>query len=344
MWRNAEFAAFVPWLRDYNLARPTAERAGFFGLDIYGMNASIGAVLGYLDRIDTAAAAAARERYSCLAPWRADPAAYGHAVLTGGYQAREQYVISQLRALLEKRLEYMRNGPDAFFDAAQNARMVAAAERYYRVMYWGAAASWNLRDTYRFETLQRLLQRHGPASKAVVWAHNSHIGNAAATAMSWQRGELNLGQLCREHYGSAAASIGFGTDHGTVAAASDWDGPMAIKRVLPAREDSYERIAHDSGVPRFFLDLREGSDAGPRIAIEATGAVRAALMPPRQERFIGVIYRPETEFLSHYAEASLPQQFDAWIWFDETAAIEALPAPASGQVVEDLPETYSFGL
>jgi erythromycin esterase-like protein len=200
----------------------------------------------------------------------------------------------------------------------QNARLVAAAERYYRTLYYGGAESWNLRDTSMFETLERLLDRHGEGGKAVVWAHNSHIGDARFTEMGIVRDELNLGQLCRERFGAEAALIGFSTHSGTVAAASDWDGKMEIRSVRPSRSDSYEHLCHEAGVPRFLLDLGRNE------------ALSHRLLQPRLERFIGVIYRPATELLSHYVEASLPQQFDAFAWFDETSALTPLARTIHG--------------
>jgi erythromycin esterase-like protein len=218
---------------------------------------------------------------------------------------------------------------ESFLDAAQNARLIASAERYYRIMYYGGAESWNLRDTHMFETLQHLLEAHGNDSKAVVWAHNSHIGDARHTEMGALREELNIGQLCRQHFGAGAALIGFGTHTGTVAAATDWDGDMEVKRVRPSHRDSYERLCHDAALPRFALDLHRDE------------ALRRRLFEPRLERFIGVIYRPDTELTSHYAEASLPQQFDAFLWFDETSAVTPLgPEHARPGV----PDTYPFAL
>ena len=219
----------------------------------------------------------------------------------------------------------------AKYDATQNARVVADAERYYRAMYYGSATSWNLRDAHMFDTLQALLAFYGPESRGIVWEHNSHIGDATATEMS-ARGELNVGQLCRAKYHGRAYAIGFGTDHGTVAAASGWDEPMEHMRVRPSHPESYERVFHDSGVPAFALHLR-----APRRA-----DVRAELLPPRLERAIGVVYRPDTELASHYFYASLPHQFDELVWFDETRAVRALEARERPSA--DLPETYPFGL
>ncbi len=330
MWRNKDMHDFVAWLRTHNAALPPARRAGFYGLDLYNMSASIAAVLAYLDRVDPPAAASARTRYACLTPWSREPSAYGRASLTEGYALCEQPVTRILIDLLQKELQYARNDGESFLDAAQNARLVADAERYYRVMYYGSAESWNLRDRHMFETLDHVLRQQGPAAKAVVWAHNSHIGDARFTDMGTERGELNIGQLCRERFGRDAALIGFGTHTGTVAAASEWDAPMEIKTVRPSRPDSYEALCHQIGHDRFLLDLREGHQ----------DAARQVLGQPRLERYIGVIYRPDTERWSHYAHASLPDQYDGFLWIDETTAVT--PLPSRVRAGDD--ETYPFGL
>ena len=329
MWRNTDVASFIDWMRTYNDTVAPGDRAGFYGLDIYNMSGSIAAVLEYLDKIDPEAAKVARERYGCLTPWQKEPATYGRAVLTAGYKKCEQAVIEQCRALLEKRLQYAHQDGDSFLDAAQNARLIASAERYYRIMYYGGAESWNLRDTHMFETLEHVMEARGPNSKAIVWAHNSHIGDARYTEMGVVRDELNIGQLCRQRFGEDAVLIGFGTHTGKVAAASDWDGDMEIKRVRPSHHDSLERLCHDASIPRFLLDL------------DRHQALRHRLMEPRLQRFIGVIYRPDTELMSHYAEASLPQQFDAFVWFDETSAVTPL---GPEHVKPGVPDTYPFGL
>jgi erythromycin esterase-like protein len=216
-------------------------------------------VLNYLDQVDPNAAAVARKRYGCLTPWQGDPATYGHAALTGSYRSCEQPVVHALRELLEKRLAYAAHDGERFFDAVQNARLVANAERYYRIMYYGSRASWNLRDEHMFTTLKNLLAFYGTASKAIVWAHNSHVGDAAATEMA-SRGEYNIGHLCRQEFGDNAYLVGFGTNSGTVAAASDWDGLMEIKKVQPALPKSYERLCHATGHARFTLGLRNRGD------------------------------------------------------------------------------------
>ncbi|MEW6268717.1 MAG: protein-L-isoaspartate(D-aspartate) O-methyltransferase [Thermodesulfobacteriota bacterium] len=323
MWRNRETLDFVRWLRQWNASRGEAATAGFYGLDLYSMFASIRAVLDYLDRVDPDAARIARKRYACLTPWEGDPQAYGGAAISGRYRVCERDTTAMLADLLARRIEYSQRDGDRFFDAARNATLVANAERYYRAMYYGGDESWNLRDGHMFDTLEALLELHGPASKAVVWEHNSHVGDARATEMG-VRGQLNVGQLCRERFGAAAFLIGFGTDHGTVAAAHDWDGSMEVMRVRPAHPESYERLCHDSTLPAFVLQLREPERA----------EVRGELIAPRLERAIGVVYRPETELQSHYFHASLPLQFDAWIWFDETHAVH----PVTGDELRILEE------
>jgi protein-L-isoaspartate(D-aspartate) O-methyltransferase len=330
MWRNTEVEGFIESLREWNLARKPADRAGFHGLDLYNLSASIRAVLDYLDRVDPEAGAIARQRYGCLTPWARDPQTYGRLALSAGYRACEEGVVKTLTELFENKLEYSRADGERFLDATGNARLVKNAEAYYRAMYYGSAESWNLRDTHMFETLCGLLDANGPDAKAVVWAHNSHIGDASKTEMGIEREELNIGQLCRERFGQDAALIGFGTHTGTVACADDWDEPMKVKRVNPSLADSYERLAHEADAPRCLLDLRDG----------VHDALRHRLLEPRLERFIGVIYRPETERWSHYSACSLPQQFDAYVWFDETAAVTPLITEARRG--ED--ETYPFGL
>ena len=329
MWRNEDVQDFVAWLRAYNADHPE-QKVGFHGLDLYSMFTSIAAVLAYLDDVDPDAARVARHRYGALTPWQKDPAAYGEAVLVGRYQSSEDAVITMLRDMLERRGEYARKDGDRFFDAAQNARLVANAERYYRAMYYGSATSWNLRDGHMFDTLESLLAFYGPGSKGIVWEHNSHVGNAAATEMS-ARGELNVGQLCRTKFGRGAYIVGFGTDHGTVGAASNWDEPMQRMDVRPAHASSYERVFHESGIGAFTLNLRE----------PVRRVVREELEQPRLERAIGVVYRPETELASHYFQASLPHQFDEYIWFDETRAVQ--PLVATIRPSAELPDTYPFG-
>jgi protein-L-isoaspartate(D-aspartate) O-methyltransferase len=324
MWRNHDVLEFVEWLREWNAAHAPV---GFYGLDLYSMYRSIRLVLDYLDRVDPASARTARERYSCLTPWEGHPATYGRAAITGRYRVCEEEAVAMLRDVLARELDYAARDGERFLDAAGNARVVANAERYYRAMYYGGEESWNLRDTHMFETLESVLRFHGPQAKAVVWEHNSHLGDAAATEMG-ARGQLNVGHLCRQTFGDSAYLIGFGTDHGTVAAAHEWDGPMEAMAIRPAHAQSYERLCHDSGVPAFALHLR-----APRRA-----AVRQELAAPRLERAIGVVYRPETELQSHYFHAVLPYQFDEFVWFDETRAVR----PVTDAEARRLPTAHPF--
>lgn len=328
MWRNEEVAAFVRWLHHHNEPLPGERRVSFHGLDIYSLDESIHAVLAYLDKVDPEAAASARQRYARLVQWQHNPALYGRAAGRQTHSASEDAVVAQLRDLLRNRLRYLQHDGEAWFDAAQNARIVRAAEQYYRIMYRGANESWNLRDRHMFGTLQALLAHRGDAAKAVVWAHNSHVGNAAATTMGWE-GQFNIGELCRMAHGDEAILVGFSTDRGTVAAASDWDGELEIKTVRPARPDSYEHAFVRAGLPRTLTDWRHGRST-----------LREHLRTPLRERAIGVIYRPESELSSHYFEASLAEQFDAWVWFEQTRAV----TPLGHAHPQGIPETWPFGL
>lgn len=335
MWRNEEVASLVEWLREVNAGREPENRVAFHGLDLYSLYSSISAVLRYLDDVDPDAAAVARTRYGCLTPWQSDPALYGRAVLSQRFEACEKQVVATLVDLFSRRRDYAERDGDRFFDAVHNARVAAAAEAYYRIMYYGSRESWNLRDRHMFETLQILLATRGESSRGIVWEHNSHVGDAGATEM-WARGETNVGHLSREAFGDEAFLVGFGTDRGTVAAAHEWDGPMKVMEVRPSHGESYERLFHETEVPACVLHLREPSRP----------EVREELAQPRLERAIGVIYRPETELLSHYFQAVLPWQFDEYVWFDHTSAVTPLRLPggeASG-IPRGLPETYPFGL
>jgi len=335
MWRNAEVDAFVRWMRRHNAERAYEQRCGFYGLDLYNLSASICAVIDFLGEQDPELAGLASRRYGCLDPWAENPAAYGRHSLVEGYALCEVGVVEMLKDLLQHDIDCFADDCDEWLDAQANARLVKDAEAYYRVMYYGSAESWNLRDTHMFDTLNMILDAKGPTSKAIVWAHNSHIGNSAFTDMGLNRDEINIGQLTKEKFGEQARLIGFGTHSGTVAAADDWEEPMQIKRVRASLPDSYERMSHGSGVERFLLDLRPG---------ETGDGVRQDLIEPRLERFIGVIYRPETERWSHYSHAILPKQFDAWLWFDETRAVTPLPAEWRPGEAPSVEETYPFGV
>ncbi|NVN12574.1 erythromycin esterase family protein [Nguyenibacter vanlangensis] len=340
MWRNTDIASFVHWLHQHNAEQPDDRRVSFHGLDIYSLGESIHAVLTYLDRMDPEAAKAARARYARLTPWQDDPARYGNAVMRHGHDSSEDAVVAQLRELLARRLHDVRLDGAAWFDAVQNARIVRAAEQYYRIMYRAGAESWNLRDRHMFGTIQALLAHRGEEAKAVIWAHNSHVGHAAATAMGWE-GQFNIGELCRMAHGDEAALIGFSTDRGTVAAAHHWDAEMEVMTVRPARADSYEHAFLHAGLPRALFDWRDDRH------------LRDLLRGPLRERAIGVIYRPDSELHSHYFEAMLADQFDAWVWIEKTKAVTPLDhaLPVAGQNgaphpshPSGLDETWPFGL
>jgi len=337
MWRNRDVLAFVSWLRDHNDALPAgAPKAGFYGLDLYSLFGSIEAVIRYLDEVDPEAARRARYRYGCFDHFGEDSQAYGYAAEVGMSPTCENEAVHQLLDLQRRAADLSRRDgripEDEFFYAEQNARLVKNAEEYYRTMFRGRISSWNLRDRHMTETLEALLahfDRKGGRTRAVVWEHNSHIGDARATSMG-REGEWNVGQLTRERHGSDAVLVGFSTYTGTVTAASDWGEPTERKRVRPALAGSFEALFHSLEVPDLLLPMR-----GPE-------EVAAALRETRLERVIGVIYRPETERVSHYFEARLADQFDAVIHFDETQAVEPLDMTA-GWKTGELPEAYPFG-
>lgn len=327
MWRNEDVLSFVTWLRQYNASADEDRKVAVRGLDLYSLYASISKVIAYLSELDPALANVARQRYDCFEPFRVDPGLYGSAVLADRYQDCEREATSMLRDLFVRRLTNISGNAELFIDAEQNARIVANAEKYYRAMYYAGPESWNLRDQHMFETLDALLDRGGPDVRAVVWAHNSHVGDATATEMS-DRGETNLGTMCRARYGQDAYLIGFGTHTGTVSAASQWGGGVEIKEVRPSHRDSYERVFHDSGVPSFFLPIR----------VPDHPEVPALLQERRLQRAIGVVYRPESELQSHYLLASLTGQFDEYVWFDRTDHVE----PLGRTNAPELPDQHPF--
>jgi erythromycin esterase-like protein len=335
MWRNRDVVEFLTWLHAHNASKTAASRTGFYGLDLYSLHTSIEAVLTYLRKVDPAAAERARYRYGCFEDFGEDTQAYGYAASAGLSASCEDDVITQLLELRRRAAEYAsrdgRIAADEYFFAEQNARLVRNAEEYYRAMFGGRVLSWNLRDTHMMETLEALLrhvQQMSGDARAVIWAHNSHLGDARATYMG-ESGQLNLGQLVRQAYGDQVRAFGFTTHTGTVTAASNWDEPAQRKRVRPSLPDSYERLFHDVAVPRFLL-LLDNPD------------VRPLLETPRLERAIGVIYRPDTERISHYFRACLPEQFDAVLHIDETHALEPLETWSIDEA--DLPETYPTAL
>ncbi len=339
MWRNTDVALFVDWLYRHNLRLDRAERVGFYGLDLYSLQRSMQHVVDYLERVDKPAAERARKRYSCFGDFDLDPQAYGYEASLNLEASCEEQVVRTLIEVRDKSEEYLRardqEARDQLFCAERNAVVASNAERYYRELYKGDVSSWNLRDRHMFETLEALaehLQQAGRPPKIVVWAHNSHIGDARATAMA-RRKELNLGQLVREHHHEAAYLVGFTTYTGYVSAAERWGGRMQHKRVLPARKGSYEWLFHQ---------IAERMQSTTFWLPHRFDGVRTLLRGPLLERAIGVVYRPQTEFWSHYYESDLGEEFDATVHVDRTHAVESLePVPS---LRTDTIDTYPSGL
>ena len=338
MWRNTDVVDFVDWLRHRNGAVEGAQRkCGFYGMDLYSLYGSITAVLDYLDRVEPKAARRARFRYGCFEQFEEDPQAYGYAAGFNLGKTCHDEVVAQLAELQRRATDLAKRdglvAEDEYFFAEQNARLVKNAEEYYRQMFAGRADTWNLRDTHMADTIDALMRHldrtRGGRTRAVVWAHNSHLGDARHT-QSGDAGEINVGQLCRERWGGDAFNVGFTTHTGTVAATSDWGGPARIKNVKPSMPGSYERLLHDVGIEQFMLLFGRHPD------------VADALAPRRLERAIGVIYRPETERMSHYFKASLSRQFDAVIHIDTTTAVRPLEQAAPFATTEA--EAYPTGL
>jgi erythromycin esterase-like protein len=335
MWRNREVVRFLRWLRSENAERHQDARAGFYGLDLYSLHRSMARVIEYLEKVDPGAAGRARQGYACFDVFGDDVQLYGYAASLNIERSCEDEVVQQLVDLRRRAAEYAtrdgRIAADEYFVAEQNARVVRDAESYYRAMFRGGAESWNVRDRHMMTTFEGLLDhvaRSHRTARAVVWAHNSHLGDARATSMA-DIGELNLGQLVRERFGSHCCSIGMTTHEGEVTASHEWDEPAALRRVRPSLPGSYERLFHEAGLPAFVAGLSR-----PELAF--------ALAGPRFERAIGVIYRPETERTSHYFAARLPRQFDLVVHVDRTRAVE--PLERWGRHEIDLPETYPSGV
>lgn len=338
MWRNRDVVEFVEWLREYNRQLPPgAPRVGFYGLDLYSLHRSQQAVVQYLEKVDPEGARRARYRYACFDHYGEDPQSYGYAASFGLGQPCEDQVLEQLLDLQRHAAEYAnRDGhvaEDEFFFAEQNARLVRNAEQYYRTMFSGRVSSWNLRDQHMTETLRELtdhLSRTQGSAKVAVWEHNSHLGDARATQMG-EDGEWNVGQLVRERYGKTARLIGFTTHTGTVTAADNWDEPGITKRVRPSLSGSYEDLFHQVGMPAFLLPLHTDE------------RLTAELRQPRLERAIGVVYRPQSERVSHYFRARLSDQFDAVLHYDESRAVEPLEQYVPPDH-DEVPETFPSGV
>lgn len=333
MWQNREVLSFIKWLRCYNTVN-TKAAIGFYGLDLYSMHSSIAAVIDYLDEIDPQAALRARSHYNCLDNFPTNSSSALHAL----DNTCKEEIVKQLENLRQNSFEYLKKegflAKEELFCAKQNAELVKSAQAYYHSLYLGEESSWNLRDSHMAKTLEELnshlRETHQKPAKFVIWAHNSHIGDARATDMA-KRGELNLGQLVREKHPDETLLIGFSTYQGKVSAASNWDMPVEHKTVMPALKDSIEEALHKTGVKNFILKFRDNEE------------LTKALDTPLLERFIGVIYQPRTERQSHYYHANVSKQFDALIYLDETTAVQPLKTETNWNQ-HDLDETFPFGI
>ncbi|GEM49256.1 erythromycin esterase family protein [Deinococcus cellulosilyticus] len=335
MWRNEDVHGFVSWLRDHN-TRHADRQAGFHGIDLYSLHRSMEAVVEYLDTVDPQAAQRARQRYSCFEPYGEDPQEYGMATVYGTEEPCESEVVAQLMELRQRETELSQGGvlaEDEHFFAEQNARLALNAERYYRAVFHGREDTWNLRDAHMADTIDALFlhqKDQGLEPRIVVWAHNSHLGDARATEVNWRQNQQNVGQYVRERHPEDTFIIGLSTHHGEVTAADDWGQPAKRKTVRPALQNSVEDLLHEVGVQDFWLDLR------------ADRNTLSALQESRLQRFIGVIYRPQTERWSHYYLTRPSDQYDALLYFDRTSALVPLDR-TSGWEAGELPDTYPSG-
>lgn len=318
MWRNHTMGPFLQWLRAYNDALSSQPKIGFYGMDLYSLNASIKAVINYLATVDPEAAKRAAERYACFDHLKTDPQAYGYLISTGMKKDCIREAVEQFLEIQQHAMDYLQQAgseDDEYFYATQNARLVKNAEHYYRSLFEGRISSWNIRDQHMAETINVLADHlencFKKPAKIIIWAHNSHIGDARATEVS-EKGEVNIGQLVREQHDQDTYSIGFSTYQGTVTAARDWDGPHQAKKINPGLEGSYEALFHQIRYSNFLLHLRDNKELEHYLHL------------PRLQRAIGVIYRPETERYSHYFFTRLPYQFDTIIHFDKTSAVKSL--------------------
>ena len=331
MWANREIVELAEWLRQHNDGLAPDRRAGFYGLDVYSLWDSMEAVIKYLERVDPEAAHAARQAYSCFDPYGEDVQEYARATLYIPDACADE-AIAMLTELYQKAPEYQEEGREAFFNAEQNALVAKNAERYYRTMVRGGSYSWNVRDTHMVETLERLMQFHGPQAKAIVWEHNTHIGDARATDMA-RAGMVNVGQLVREqHSDEDVVLVGFGSHRGSVIAANAWGAPMERMPVPPAREGSYEDLMHQAG---------QAGAPRDQLLLLRDVAEDALWHEPRGHRAIGVVYHPQSE-RGNYVPTVLPRRYDAFLYIDETAALH--PLHLEPREDHEPPETFPSGV
>jgi erythromycin esterase-like protein len=328
MWANREAETLIEWLHGWNLRQPPDRRAGFYGLDVYSLWDSMHAVLDYLDRVDPDAAQRARRAYGCFDPYEQDVQEYALATKAVPTSCEDE-AVRTLQELRRNAPQYREDGREGFFNAEQNALIARNAELYYRTMVRGGSTSWNVRDTHMLETLERLLAHHGPTARAIVWEHNTHIGDARATDMA-RAGMVNIGQLAREKWGARdVVLVGFAGYEGSVIAANAWEAPMERMRVPPARAGSWERLLHDTVGDDALLLTHELHDV-------------AGADEPRGHRAIGVVYHPERERFGNYVPTIMPARYDALLYLERTSALR--PLHVRERIDAELPETWPTGM
>jgi erythromycin esterase-like protein len=330
MWANRDIAEFAEWLRDFNDRRVDSAKAGFYGLDVYSLWDSMHEVIDYLNRVDPSAVPAARRAYNCFEPYAEDEQAYARATALVPTSCEEE-AVAVLAKLRSNAASYGEDGKEGFFVAEQNALVARNAERYYRAMVRGGPSSWNVRDHHMVETLERLIAHHGPTCKAVVWEHNAHVGDARFTDMA-RNGMVNVGQLVRQQHGQEGVVIvGFGTHRGTVIAAAEWGEPMERMRVPAAQAGSFEDMLADAAVGDSLIIFEDAENGGV-----------PGLEKPIDHRAIGVVYDPNHERWGNYVPTIVPGRYDAFIYIEETRALDPLHMPV--RVDGDAPETYPSGM
>ena len=330
MWANREVAEFAEWMRDHNRRRSPARQVGFYGLDVYSLWESMHAVIDYLERIDPGLARGARGAYRCFEPYGEDAQEYARATALVPTTC-EREAVAVLAALRSRASEFREDGRDAFFNAEQNALVAQNAERYYRTMVRGGPTSWNVRDAHMVETLERLMKHHGPDAKAIVWEHNTHVGDARFTDMA-RAGMFNVGQLVRQtNDAEDVVIVGFGTHRGTVVAGDEWGAPMRRMRVPPAREGSFEDALHEAETGNALLMFNDTDDGGIEGLDEPVG-----------HRAIGVVYDPRNERWGNYVPTIVPKRYDAFVYIEQSSGVDALHMPVL--VDGEPPETYPSGM
>jgi erythromycin esterase len=325
MWANEEVATFAEWLRAHN-AR-TGRSVGFYGLDVYSLWDSMHAVLDYVGAQHPDALAAAREAFRCFEPYAEDPQRYGWATRMVPTTCEAEVV--DLLVELRRRASSMDHDPEASLDALQNAEVLAGAERYYRTMIRADGESWNVRDCHMADTLDRLVEHHGDGARAVVWEHNTHIGDARATDMV-REGMVNVGQLVRErHEDDGVVLVGFGGHHGSVIASDRWGGPVQTLAVPPAPAGTHEALLQEAcGEPALFV-FPQDDDAAPEW-----------LRSSRGHRAIGVVYHPSADRYGNWVPTVLGRRYDAFCFFDAITPLHPLHAEAPQEHAEQ--ETYPW--